>query len=79
MFNSSEVIGIFPCLEKKPKHFDIGFFSDTIKARSFKLFMIINLLGVYIVILVFDDIHFVFVCQKYKLQIVCFGFLSSVV
>ena len=36
-------------LFKKP--FNVGFFLDTIKARAFKLFMIITFLGVHIVIL----------------------------
>ena len=31
--------------------FNVGFFPDTIKARSFNLCMVITLLGVYIVIL----------------------------
>ena len=39
---------IFPHLKKK-KTFNIGVFSDTIKAKSFKLCIIITLLGVYIV------------------------------
>ena len=68
----SEIIDIFPCLKKA--HFNIGFFSDTIKARSFKLCMTIALLCR------FDDLDFVSrsqVCQRSKLQIECFGFLSS--
>ena len=43
-----EIINIFPLLKK---NFDVGFFSRTIQARSFKLCMIITSLGVYIVIL----------------------------
>ena len=44
--------------------------------------MIITLPSIYIIILGFDNLDFVSrsqVCQKYKLQIACFGFLSSVV
>ena len=37
--------------QKKKKIFNVGFFSDAVKARSFKLCMIIILLRVYIVIL----------------------------
>ena len=35
----------------KQKTVNVGFFSDTIKAKSFKLCMIISMLGIYIVIL----------------------------
>ena len=45
------IIDIFSHLKKKQKTFNIGFFLDTMKARSFKLCTIINFLGVYIVIL----------------------------
>ena len=38
-------------ISSSEKNFNIGFFLDTIKARSFKLCMLISLLGVYIVLL----------------------------
>ena len=38
-------------LKQKQKNFNVGVYSDTIKARSFKLCVIITLLGVYIVII----------------------------
>ena len=67
-------------------HFYVGFFVvvvvDTIKARSFKLCTIITLLGVYIVLVGLVTLTFVSplqVCQKYKLQIAYFRFLSFVV
>ena len=68
------------------KTFNVGFFLDAIKAWSFKLLIITTMVGVYIVILLsrFDNVDFALtlraqVCQKYKLQIVYFGFMSSVV
>ena len=63
------------------KNFNHGFFQTPLK-QNLKLCMIIILLGVYIVILglmtltLFQSHRCI---QKYKLQIVCFGFLSSVV
>ena len=45
---SREIIDIFLYLKK---NFHIGFFLDTVKARSLKLCMIVTLLGAYIVIL----------------------------
>ena len=44
---SSEIIDIFPCVEK---NFNVAFFSDTVKVRSFKFCMIITLLKIYIFI-----------------------------
>ena len=44
---SIEVIDIFPCLKKI---FNVSFFFDSIKARSFKLCIIITLLWLYIVL-----------------------------
>ena len=44
---SRDIIGIFPHVKIT---FNIAFFSDTIKKTSFKLCLIITLLGVYIVI-----------------------------
>ena len=43
----TQIIDIFPHLQK---NFEIKFFSDTVIARSFKLFMIMTLLGVNILI-----------------------------
>ena len=63
-------------------NFNVGFFSDTMKARSFKLCMVITLLGFYVVILglmTSDLVSRSQMCQKPKLQIACFEFLSSVV
>ena len=69
----------FPHLKNNnQKTFSVGFISDTMKATVFTLCMIISLLGVYIVILGFDDLGFISrsqMCQKYKLQIVCFWIL----
>ena len=45
---SREITDIFSCLNKE---FKIGFFSDTIESRSFKLCMIITVLAVSIVVL----------------------------
>ena len=56
MTHSREIIDIFLNL-KKP--FKVGFFLDAIKARAFKLYMIITLLGVYSNILKFDNLDFV--------------------
>ena len=46
---SRDAVDIFPHFEKK-NHLNLAFSSDTIKARSFKLCMIIALLWVYIFI-----------------------------
>ena len=64
--------------------FYMGFFSDTITRRSFKLCIIITLLGVYIVLQVWwpwlsFKVTVFFFLQKKKLQIACFWFVSSVV
>ena len=62
------------------KTLQITFSLDTVKARSFKFFMIITLLGIYIFIV--DLITFFAwseVCQKYELQIVLFRFMCTVV
>ena len=75
------MIDIFPHLKKHNKKLNGCFFLDTIKVRSFKLCMIINFIGLYIFALglmtltLFQGHRYV----KYKLQIACFGFLSSVV
>ena len=58
------------------------FFLDTIKTRSFKYALIDNLAWDQHCHSRFDDLDFVSrsqLCQKYKLQIACLGFLSSVV
>ena len=44
---SREIIDIFPLLKT---NINVTFFSDTVKARSFKLCFTITLLGVYIFI-----------------------------
>ena len=62
--------------KKKKKNFHVGFFSDTTKAIS------LNFSWGRHCHSRFDDFDFVSrsqVCQKYILQIACFGFLSSVV
>ena len=44
---SREIIDLIPSFET---NFNVGFFSDTIKARFFKLFVNITLFGVYVVV-----------------------------
>ena len=64
-------------LQRKPLIW--AFFSYTIKARSLKLWIIIILPRVYTITLGFYDlVSRSQVCQEYKVQISCFGFLSSV-
>ena len=70
------------CISLFEKKKNVCFFSDTIKARSFKLCLVITLLWGLHCHPRLDDLDFVSwsqVCQKYKLQIACLGSLSSVV
>ena len=78
-FYSREIIDIFSHLKKC---FNVAFFSDTGKARSVKLCMIITSFRVYIFMEGFYNLDFVSgsqVCHKYQLQIVQFRFLSTVI
>ena len=76
---SREIMDIFPCQKQQPTKQTLTLpFSDTLTVRSFKLCMIITLLGGLHFHCTFDDIDFVSrsqVCQKYKLQNVLFGLL----
>ena len=63
------------------KNFHVAFSSDTVEARSLKLCMIMTLLGDYIFIVGLMTLTLFqgHVCEKNKLQIVLFRFLSTAV
>ena len=77
---SKEIIYILPSL-KIAVTLALAFFSDVIKARSFKLCMVVTLLWIYIVIVSLMTLTLFqgYRCVRNVNCKLCFGFLPSVV